>query len=216
MLNESLWDELVERLPPDRTIHRANLLHGDSIEQIALNIAASAPARFVLIGFSLGGYVARSLAEQFPGRVAALVLIATLLRPDTASQRELKAAAVRASAQGQFRGLSARSIAQSLHPQRATDKALISRIQAMGVRMGHKAFARQSTLARADIASSTVHCPTLIISGAQDALRPPEEAQELCDQIPGACLQVVENTGHMIPLEQPGRLAEIIAKNLVS
>lgn len=212
MLDESLWDEMIEQLPSNREVYRANLLHGQSIAQIAQTIAMNAPSRFVLIGFSLGGYVARSLVEQFPDRVAALVLIATSLRSDTPIQKQLKQAAVNASAQGQFRGLSSVSIAKSLHPQRSTDRALIGRIRGMGMRMGHEVFARQSILARDEIASCNIQCPTLVIAGAQDALRQPEEAQELCDLIPGACLEVVDESGHMIPLEQPEKLALIVSR----
>lgn len=216
MLDESLWDGMIEQLPSNWEIHRANLLHGQSIAQIAQNIAFSAPSQFVLIGFSLGGYVARSLVEQFPDRVAALVLIATSLRPDTLMQKQLKQAAVNASAQGQFRGLSSASIAKSLHPQRSTDRALIGRIRDMGMRIGHEVFARQSMLVRDETASREIRCPTLVIAGAQDALRLPEEAQELCDLIPGACLKVVDESGHMIPLEQPEKLALIVSRWLDS
>ncbi|WP_411741605.1 alpha/beta fold hydrolase [Pseudomonas sp. GL-RE-20] len=211
MLDESLWDEVVQQLPSNRKVHRANLLHGQTIAEIAQNIAAGAPSRFFLIGFSLGGYVARSLVQQFPDRVAGLVLIATSLRPDTPGQQQLKHAAVKASAQGQFRGLSSVSITQSVHPQRANDKALIGRIREMGERMGHEVFARQSLLIRDDISSCNIHCPTLIIAGAQDKLRLPEEAQELRDAIPGASVEVVEESGHMIPLEQPEKLALLMS-----
>ena len=70
MLDESLWDELVNEMPKEWNIFRANLLQGESIAEIAQNIAQSnaqnAPQKFIVIGFSLGGYIARSLAEQFP------------------------------------------------------------------------------------------------------------------------------------------------------
>ncbi|WP_110968823.1 alpha/beta fold hydrolase [Pseudomonas huaxiensis] len=211
MLDESLWNEVVEHLPFKRKVHRANLLQGHTIAEIAQNIAADAPPRFVLIGFSLGGYVARSLVQQFPDRVAGLVLIATSLRPDTPVQQRLKQTAVKASAQGQFRGLSSVSISQSVNPLRANDNALIGRIREMGQRMGHDVFARQSLLVRNEISSCTIHCPTLIIAGAQDKLRLPEEARELRDAIPGARLEVVEESGHMIPLEQPEKLALLIS-----
>ncbi|WP_223502710.1 alpha/beta fold hydrolase [Pseudomonas sp. BF-R-24] len=82
------------------------MLHGQTIAQIAQVIADGAPSRFVLGGLSLGGYVARSLVKQFPDRVVGLVLIAMSLRPDTPMQQQLKQAAVKTSAQGEFRGLS--------------------------------------------------------------------------------------------------------------
>ena len=205
MLDESLWDEVIEHMPSTQDIHLANLLEGQTIPQIAQHIADSAPPRFVLAGFSLGGYVARSLVQQFPDRVAALVLIATSLRADSPEQRRIKQASIDASAQGQFRGLSFATIAKSVHPQRANDTTLIGRIRDMGARMGHAAFAAQSLLDRADVPSGQIQCPTLIIAAAQDGLRQAEEAQELCGQIPGAHLEVIEGSGHMIRWSSPKR-----------
>jgi pimeloyl-ACP methyl ester carboxylesterase len=74
MLDESLWDDVIEHMPFTQAIHLANLLEGQTIPQIAQHIASSAPPRFVLVGFSLGGYVERSLVQQLPYRVAALVM----------------------------------------------------------------------------------------------------------------------------------------------
>lgn len=212
MLDESLWDEVIEHMPSTQDFHLANLLAGQTIAQIAEHIALSAPPRFILVGFSLGGYVARSLVQQFPDRVAALALIATSLRADSPEQRRIKQASIDASAQGQFRGLSFATIAKSVHPQRADDTALIGRIREMGARMGHATFATQSLLDRADVPSRQIHCPTLIIAAAQDGLRQAEEAQELCAQIPGARLEVIEGSGHMVPLEQPEKLALLMSQ----
>lgn len=216
MLDETLWDEVIEHMPSNREVHLANLLQGQTIPQIAQHIAASAPPRFVLAGFSLGGYVARSIAQQFPHRVAALVLIATSLRADSPEQRRIKQASVNASAQGQFRGLSFATIAKSVHPQRANDTALIGRIREMGARMGHAAFATQSLLAREDVSPRKIQCPTLIVAAAQDGLRHAEETQELYEQIPGARLEVIEGSGHIIPLEQPETLARLMSQWLAA
>ena len=81
----------------------------------------------------------------------------------------------------------------------------------MGRRTGYEAFARQSLLERADIPPSTIRCPTLIIAAAQDALRSAEETHELCEAIPAASVEVVQSSGHMIPMEQPERLGLLIS-----
>lgn len=210
MLDESLWDETIDYFPSETIFHRASLSQGESIEEIAANIAFNSPPEFILVGFSLGGYIARYIAEKFPNRVSALILIATSLRTDTILQRQLKEAAVKVSAQGQFRGLSSASIAKSLHPQKSNDTEVINRIRKMGVRLGYETFARQSMLTRESSNSQTIQCPTLIIAGAQDALRLPEETQELCNEFSTAHLKIIEESGHMIPIEQPEELAKTI------
>jgi pimeloyl-ACP methyl ester carboxylesterase len=211
MLDQAMWDDLVAYLPATWTIHRATLAGGNSIQEIARHIVENSPERFVLIGFSLGGYVAREIAGRFPERVTALVIIASSMREDTEAQTAQKRAAVRAVSSTTFSGLSSGTIAKSLHPGRSTDRQLIGRIRDMSVRLGYQAFATQSELKRVDIPTSEIHCPTLVIAGAQDELRSIGEAMELRASIPDAVMEIVEDTGHMIPLEQPERLAGTIS-----
>jgi pimeloyl-ACP methyl ester carboxylesterase len=180
-----------------------------SVAAMARRVLAEAPARFGLVGFSMGGYVAREVARQAPERVTALVLAATSCRADTVAQARRKAVAAARAAQGPFRGLSRTAIATALHPARAGDAGLIERIWAMGERLGRDVFIRQSRLERpADCDRlGAISAPTLVVAAAQDRLRSLAEAVELHDGIPGAALLVVEGSGHMLPLEAPGALA---------
>ena len=57
MLDESLWNELIDEMPKEWNISRATLKQGQTIKEIAQNIVKNAPESFVLIGFSLGGYL---------------------------------------------------------------------------------------------------------------------------------------------------------------
>lgn len=212
MLDESLWDEVVQELPDHFKIYKASLQQGNTIDEIAENIVKNAPPKFVLIGFSLGGYIARSLVNRFPERVSALILIASSLRPDTEEQKKRKLIAIKTSSQEQFRGLSSIAISKTLHSAQAKNNAIIQRIQKMGKEMGYEAFVTQSLLNRDSYESSKIECPTLIISGAQDTIRSQEEGMELFNQIPDSDFDVIENTGHMIPLEQPKKLSASILK----
>src|SRR4051812_296462 len=53
---------------------------------MAQHVLVGAPEHFALIGFSMGGYVARHIACLVPKRVQALVLVATSARADTPEQ----------------------------------------------------------------------------------------------------------------------------------
>lgn len=212
MLDQSMWDDLAAHLPATWILHRAKLEGGNSIQEIARQIVEESPERFILIGFSLGGYVAREIAGKFPERVTALVIIASSMREDTEEQMMQKREAVRALSSTTFSGLSSRTIAKSLHPDRSGDSELICRIRDMCARLGYRAFATQSELRRAGLPTSGIRCPTLVIAGAQDALRSLEETMELHDCIPNAVLETVDDTGHMIPLEQPERLGLTISR----
>jgi pimeloyl-ACP methyl ester carboxylesterase len=52
-----------------------------------------------------------------------------------------------------------------------------------------------------------VSAPTLVIAGRLDKLVPTATSEEYARLIEGATLEIWEDASHMIPLEQPARLA---------
>jgi non-heme chloroperoxidase len=61
---------------------------------------------------------------------------------------------------------------------------------------------------RAGLASVAV--PTTVVIGSRDLLTPPRLGRALAAAIPGARLVELPGAGHMLPYEEPDRLAEII------
>lgn len=210
MTDEALWAGVASSLETIGPLQYASLA-GDSIGALAAQALAAAPPRFVLAGFSLGGYVAREMARLAPGRVAALVLIATSARPDGPEHAQRKAAALAVPA-ASFRGLSRAALAGSLHPDQAGNDALIETVRAMNVRLGHAAFVRQSMLNRGDDRDrlAQIACPVLVLAGDRDRLRSVAEAREMAEAMAHATFRVIAQSGHMIPLEQPAAMAEAL------
>lgn len=211
MLDETLWDDVLPLLGMQRPVVHSSLREGATVDEMARHILAACPPHFALAGFSMGGYIAREIARLAPQRVQSLILIATSGRPDSQSTREQRAKAALNTPAGPFRGLSKGAIVTSLHPDSAGNEALIARVRAMGERLGREVFLRQSLLERGDMDRlGEISCPTLLIAAAQDQLRSPVQAEELRDGIPGARLEVIERSGHLIPLEQPAALAQLM------
>ena len=212
MLDDALWDGMLPFLPPELPLHFASLAEGDSIAAMAQAILSRCPPQFSLLGFSMGGYVAREIVRIVPDRVQSLALVATSSRADLPLQVEQRGKAARATPLGAFRGLGRAAIAQSLHPENAANETLVAQVRAMGERLGREVFVRQSLIVRdADTSRlSGIGCPTLVVAAAEDQLRTPQEARELADGIPGARLAIVPNSGHLIPLEQPQALANAL------
>jgi len=48
-----------------------------------------------------------------------------------------------------------------------------------------------------------ITCPTLVVVGEQDALTPPNIAQDYATRIPNAQFVVIPHAGHLSNLEQP-------------
>lgn len=213
MLDSDLWKDVEPLLEPLGDIYHADLSKDASIPDMARRALAEISGQFVVVGFSMGGYVAREIVRQAPERVSALILVATSARGDDEVQARRKAALVGQKAVEAFKGLSTAAVRSSLHPDNAGRNDLVSRIQEMGQRLGGEVFLRQSLLERHDerASLSNIESPTLIVAGDVDRLRSREEAVELHDGIKGSTLQVVRGTGHMIPMEAPRELAEFIS-----
>lgn len=211
MADATLWDAMTDDLAPFAPLVATDLSRGEDIESMAAAILNDAPDRFVAVGFSMGGYVARELARIAPERVTALILIATSARGDTAELIRQRRSALKAAPKS-FKGLSRPAIVSSLHPDLAGDEAMIARVRDMGLRLGGEVFHRQSAMARAgDLERlGDITQPTLIVAADADRLRGPDEAEELHRGIAGSTLVHVAHSGHMIPLEQPAALAKVM------
>ncbi|MGQ8631022.1 alpha/beta fold hydrolase [Agrobacterium sp. DKPNP3] len=212
MLDAALWREVEPDLAPYGPIVHADLTQDNSIAAMARRAIASTPSEFILIGFSLGGYIAREIARQVPERVKALILIATSSRGDGDLRVNRKEPITQHNAPETFKGLSRAAINSSLHPDNTGRDDLVSLIQAMSRRIGYAAFERQSLLVRHDERGelAKLKCPCLVIAGEQDRLRSRAEAIELHRGIPGSTLAVIEGAGHMVPLEAPRLLTATI------
>lgn len=212
MLDRHLWDDMLPFLPTPQ--HFADIDGGVSIHAMARAALASAPPAFILLGFSMGGYVAREMAYLAPDRVKALILVATSARPDQPALVQQRITAARQMAGPHFSGLSKGAIRASLHASRADDIGMIQRVRSMGARLGSAVFTRQSAVVRTGDVDrlGQIACPTLVIAADGDQLRAIDEARELASGIPGASLAVVKQSGHMLPLEAPQVLGGVIAQ----
>jgi len=179
----------------------------DSVAAIAAAVLRAAPDRFALAGLSFGGYICFEILRQAPGRVARLALLDTSARPDDDARRRQRNDLIALTRKGRFLGVTDRLLESFIHPDRLADKVLASDIKKMAQDVGRDGFIRQQTAimarpdSRPDLAS--IDCPTLVLVGRQDALTPLALHEEMHAAIPHSELVVVEDCGHLPPLERP-------------
>jgi len=58
----------------------------------------------------------------------------------------------------------------------------------------------------------TITVPTVVVTGEEDALTPPEEGHEMATHIAGAEFKVVPGAGHLTPMERPAEFNELVAE----
>ena len=88
------------------------------------------------------------------------------------------------------------------------------RVVEMGVDLGAGEFCRQqlATMERRDCRDllPAIRLPVRVLCGARDVITPIEANRYIADHVRGAALEIVENAGHLLPLERPGRVTTFL------
>lgn len=91
MTDATLWDDVLPALQAIASVTAIDFNGATTTAEMADLVLAEGPISFVLIGFSMGGYVAREVVRKSPGRVTALILVATSARGDTGTSERKEA-----------------------------------------------------------------------------------------------------------------------------
>ncbi len=204
------WPAEIRRLPGWRVLAIDLPGHGRSpgipqqnitayMEQVAQFISELGCGQAVLIGHSMGGAIALSLALAYPGQVAALGLIASgaylgvpddLLEAFSTQLGQPEALNIL-----QQRAFSPRTaperVAQCLRPLEETRYSVL--------------YADWLACSQFDLRQEIgeINVPTWIAAGIDDQLTPLSYAHFLVNNLPDARLQLVASAGHMLLQEQP-------------
>ena len=192
----------------------ADMTQAESVTDMAASILAQATPAFALAGLSMGGYVCFEILRQAPERVTQLALLDTTHQADTEKRKTARRAIIDLSRRGKFKGVTPRLLPDFIHPDRLGDQTLTQTIRDMAERVGVDAFIRQQTaiLGRPDSSGQlgAITCPTLVLCGRQDKLIPLEVHREMAGAIPGARLAIIEDSGHLPPLERPQAVTALL------
>ena len=84
-------------------------------------------------------------------------------------------------------------------------------------RLGPDVRTRQAALIRKDGYADLerIACPSLVVACRQDRLRTLAEIEQMAKHLPCARFKVIEECGHMAPLERPHELAAVLASWIV-
>jgi len=190
----------------------------DMADDVAALIAANGGEPCDVVGYSMGGAVAQSLALRHPALVDRLVLLATFATysPIQSHWLDLLIAITRdASLHDHAKtlaGLAWIFTTKSLsdHGQAGALLDILSRDPYPTTLAGleGQAAAIRGFDSRADLLA--IEARTLVMVGAEDILTPVHQSIELAAGIPNARLQVLPRGGHGLPLEYPREFAAAV------
>ncbi len=186
----------------------------DTMRELASDTLANAPGRFALVAHGMAGFVAFEIMRQAPERIEKLVLMSTLAPADTPKQTVRREGYLRLVDEGRFDDIIEERIPMLVHPDRRNDSALTGTLREMARDVGESGFLNQqrAIMSRPDSRPGLVaiRCPVLLVFGRADGITTIEHQNEMLAGIPDARLEILEDSGHMIPLEQPERTNEIL------
>ncbi len=160
----------------------------------------------VLIGHSMGGYIALAFARMFPQMLRGLVLVATRPGADTpegAAKRRATAEKVRES--GPQTVIDA-MVPKMLSPKNQ-DPKLLESVRELMTRSSREGVigALLGMAQRSDSSDvlAKISAPSLVITGADDVLIPAAESTKMAQAIPDAQVEILPQSGHLLFFEKP-------------
>ncbi|MEP7182940.1 MAG: alpha/beta fold hydrolase [Betaproteobacteria bacterium] len=212
LCDRAVWAPVLPRLERSAECRVPDYADETSLSAMAQRVLRDAPPTFALAGHSMGGRVALEIVRRAPERVTHLALLDTgfRARPAGAAGEDERARRLALLALAQEQGMRAMArawVQPMVYPARLADAALIDAVLGMFERRTPAQFAGQieALLARPEATEllRTIACPTLVLCGRADGWSTPAQHEEVAALIPGSRLAIVEDGGHMAPMERP-------------
>lgn len=191
----------------------------DALETMARRVLDESPVeRFALVGHSMGARVALEVMRLAPQRVSRLALFDTGLDPiapgPDGERERAQRLALLAMARAQGMRAMGRQWAPNMVLPAHRDAPVFERILAMIERKTPEVFEAQirALLGRPDARAvfTAIRCPVLLGCGRQDAWSPLARHEQMQRLLPASRLVVIEDSGHMSPMEQPDAVSRVL------
>jgi pimeloyl-ACP methyl ester carboxylesterase len=219
------WDQVLPALLPGRTILRYDTRGAGQSEKVrgtltfdlmADDIAALLDAlaigdKVALAGCAVGAGIALRFAARYPELVGCLVAMA----PATSIPAERRDAMLAQIAENERlgpRGVVEQSFASSYPPEVRHDAEAYRRFRARWLANDPQSQAEiYRMLVNGTVTDDLpgIACPTLMIAGTHDRLRPPAIVEPMAARMPNAQFRALE-TGHFMAVQTPALVAEAI------
>lgn len=164
----------------------------------------------VVVGFSMGGAIALSLALKYRKRVIGLGLLGSGVKMRVAPDL-IEMASTPTSFELAVQTTIENSYSTNVDPrikELAIEQMMETRQAVLyGDFLACDAFNVMESVHR-------IKVPTLVICGSEDRMTPPNRSEYIQTHIEGAQLQIVEGAGHMVMIEQPDRVADLLGEFL--
>lgn len=203
-----LWEHQTRHLADIASIQIISVSQ-NTPEQMVSSILKKAPPAFALAGHSMGGWLCLEVMRTAPERVSQLCLLNTTARMDSEEKKMKRNGMIRKAEQGLFQ-----EVVKDMVQKFVFNPLAKHEVEEMFLNQGKESFIHQeqAMLKREESQSilPTITCPVLAIHARQDTVFSLDEHEELVAQIKNAKLAIVEDSGHMSPMEVPQAITALL------
>jgi pimeloyl-ACP methyl ester carboxylesterase len=227
-LNMDVWQWQLGALLQHYTVLRYDLLgHGASVkpkgaytmpqmvDQLHQLLDAQGHQQCVIIGFSLGGLIAKAFTLAHPDRVSALVVMNSAYARTDEQRAGIMLRVEQSRADGPGTTVSDALVRWFSSEFIDNNPETIETVRQWVLANDKQVYPElYLLLANADIglheAISTIACPTLILTGEEDYGNSAAMAKKMSEKIPGSKLAVLQGLRHMALVEDPPTVNRIL------
>jgi len=214
LCNAMSWQAQSDDLADIADIHIVDLRGHETFADIARAILAKGEDRFALAGHSMGARVALEVCRLAPERVVTLALLDTGVHPLRTNEAQRRQSAIDRAEEIGLSGYADEWIDQILPGCHAANNPLRNVMHDMIISFSLEDFRKMTrcSLTRVDAAPilPEITCHTLVACGADDHYSPPSQHAEIAELLPDAVLHIIENCGHMAPMEKPRTVSKLM------
>lgn len=185
--------------------------------RVALDEATKQGAeQFDLFGHSMGGRVALEVYRQAPDRVRRLALVSTGIHPLGENEPAKRAALQAVGHEQGFEALVDQWLPPMVADSNRSNPDVYPPMKQMCMDMGQEVFDAQirALVGRPEVEEllPRIACPTLVMTGEQDAWAGPAQHEDIASRISNSELVIVPGAGHMIQVEAPEAVNNAISR----
>jgi pimeloyl-ACP methyl ester carboxylesterase len=191
--DERMWKPQLPALRGYEVVTPRLYGRGPSIEGWTRSLLEELDGPLVLIGASMGGYCALEMAREAPERMRGVALVGSRAGADSPERRAQRDEVIE-----KLRTEGQEAVWPEQDPQDPAE--LVDAVEALRDRRD-----------ASDVAAS-LEVPLLVCVGTADELTSADEARSIAESAPRGRLEVFEGAGHIIGLDQPKRLGDVLAR----
>jgi (E)-2-((N-methylformamido)methylene)succinate hydrolase len=231
-LNRQVWQWMVPALSARFRVVTYDLLgHGGSVapegvpglcdlsDQLAGLLDHLGCVRAGIVGFSLGGMVARRFAQDHPDRTAALAILHSPHRRSADAQAAILARIAQTARSGPAETVDAALVRWFTDRCRAAQPGLMALVRSWVMANDPAVYPKLYRLLAEGIdeilaPQPPIACPALVLTSDEDFGNGPEMSAAIAAEIPGAQLVILRGLRHMALAEAPDAVNRPVAEFL--